>query len=465
VAVRSLPGAHPGTAGRILAKALSAPGGLAVALVLPPLFLHVDHQPGTTVHVGSVGVRVALSDICVLILAVAALVAGIRSGFGRLRAGKWVWIAGATLLAMIAAATLYGRAVHSDYRLGTHAVTAAKFAEYALIALAVPLLVRTLADLGALLAGLTAWSTAATVTALMQFFGADVASAWPAGRRQPSFLGHHDFAALSGATLALALAAIALGPAWPFGRLLPAVAGVGGGIGMIISGSSAGAIGVIAAAGLAALLVRMRSGITLRRVAGLATVVAVVSAGVVVLRGHDFDQFLRWLGVRPAEQTTSQDVQSYAQRTVLLYIGWRIFEGHPVAGVGWQASSQHSSYAPYLADAHREFPHTAAKAFPGPGHEYGVQNAWVQALADLGVIGFALLLAFFATALVLAGRVALRGPPADSLGGLVAFLWLLVAGAVWTALGLVAGIPLDALVWLSAGLAVVAAAGVRDVHA
>jgi O-antigen ligase len=465
VAVRSLPGAHPGAAGRILEKALSAPGGLAVALVLPPLFLHVDHQPGTTVHVGSVGVHLALSDFCVLILAAAGLASGIRSGFGRLRAGIPVWIAGAALLAMIGAATLYGRAVHSDYHLGTHAVTAAKFAEYALLALVLPLLVRTLADLGALLAGLTAWSVAATVTALIQFFGADVASAWPAGRRQPSFLGHHDFAALSGATLALAFAAIALDAAWPFGRPLAVVAGLAGGVGLILSGSSAGAVGAIAAAALAALLVRLRSGITLRRVAGLAAIVAVVSAGVVVLRGHDFDQFLRWVGVRPAEQTTSQDVQSYAQRTVLLYIGWRIFLGHPIGGVGWQASSQHSSYAPYLADARRRFPHTAAQAFPGPGHEYGVQNAWVQALADLGVAGFALLVAFFASGLFLAGRVALRGPPGDSVVGLVAFLWLLIAAGVWTALGLVAGIPLDALVWLSAGLAVVAAAGLRHVDA
>jgi hypothetical protein len=464
VAVRSLPGAAPGAPGRLLERALSAPRGLAVALVLPPLFLHVDHQPGFTVHVGSVVVHGALSDLCVLLLAAVALAVGVRQGFGRLRAGRPVWIAGSLLLAMVAAATLYGRAVHPDYRLGTHAVTAAKFAEYALLALAVPLLVRTLADLGVFLAGLTAWSAAATVTALIQFFGGDVASAWPAGRRQPSFLGHHDFAALSGASLALAFVAIVLGKAWPLGRTLPIAAGLAGGIGLVLSGSSAGAVGAIAAAALAAVLVRIRSGITLRRVAALAGIVAAVSGGVVVLRGHDFDQFLRWVGARPAEQTTSRDIQSYAQRTVLLYIGWRIFLGHPIAGVGWQASSQHSSYAPYLAAAHRRFPHTAAKAFPAPGHEYGVQSAWVQALADLGVVGFALLVGFFATGLVTAGRAALRAPPEAALGGLVAFLWLLIAAGVWTALGLVVGIPLDALVWLSAGLAVTAAAGLGHVE-
>ena len=444
---------------------LAAPGGLAVAVALPPLFLHVDHQPGTTLHLGSAGVHIALSDVCVVALALAALAAGLRRGFGPLRAGKPVWIAGAALLVMVGSATLYGRAVHSDYRLATHAVTAAKFAEYALLALAVPLLVRSSRDLATLLRGLTAWSAAATVVALMQFFGADVAAAWPAGRRQPSFLGHHDFAALSGATLALALAAIALGRAWPFGRALPIAAGLAGGIGLVLSGSSAGAIGATVAALLAALAVRFRGGITLRRVAGLAAVVGSVSVGVVVLRGHDFDQFVRWLGIRPAEKTTSRDVQSYAQRTVLLYIGWRIFLDHPAVGVGWQASSQHSSYAPFLADAHREFPGTAAKAFPGPGHEYGVQNAYVQALADLGVVGFLILASFLATVLSVAARTAVRGPPDASAEAIVGLLWLVVAAGVWTALGLVAGIPLDALLWLAVGLTVAAAAKARNVDA
>lgn len=445
--------------------AAKAAGGIAVALALPPLFLHVDHQPGTTVHLGSVGVHIALSDVCVLALAAVALGVGLRLGFGPLRAGRTVWIGGAALLAMVAAATLYGRAVHGDYALGTHAVTAAKFAEYALLALAIPLLVRTLAALHAVLAGLTAWSAAATVVALMQFFGAGFADAWPAGRRQPSFVGHHDLAALSGASLALALIAIALGPAWLFGRTLAVTAGVAGGLGLVLSGSSAGAIGAIGAAALVALLVRLRSGISLRRVAALAGVVGAVTGGVLVLRGHDFDQFLRWLGVRPAEQTTSRDVQTYAQRTVLLYIGWRIFLDHPAVGVGWHASSHRSSYAPYLDDAHRRFPDTAEKAFPAPGREYGVQNAYMQALADMGILGFTVLVAFLGTVLAVAGRVALRGPPAVASGAFVALLWLVVAAVVWSAIGLVAGIPVDALIWIAAGLAVASAARAKNVPA
>jgi O-antigen ligase len=174
---------------------------------------------------------------------------------------------------------------------------------------------------------------------------------------------------------------------------------------------------------------------------------------------------VRWLGIRPAEQTTSRDVQTYAQRTVLLYIGGRIFLDHPVVGVGWQASADRSSYAPYLDDAHRRFPDTAEKAFPAPGREYGVQNAYVQALAELGVIGFAVLVTFLGVVFAVAGRVALRAPPAIASGAFVALLWLVVAAVVWSAIGLVAGIPLDALIWLAAGLAAASAAGARNVRA
>jgi hypothetical protein len=40
-----------------------------------------------------------------------------------------------------------------------------------------------------------------------------------------------------------------------------------------------------------------------------------------------------------------------------------------------------------------------------------------------------------------------------------------VAMGVWTALGLVAGLPLDGLTWLALGLAVAAASGANRAHA
>ena len=101
------------------------------------------------------------------------------------------------------------------------------------------------------------------------------------------------------------------------------------------------------------------------------------------------------------------------------------------------------------------------KAFPSPEHPYGIQNAYVQALADLGAIGFVLLLATFAAGIFLAARVAIRGSPEGLLAGTLAGAWLLLVMGTWTAVGLVAGVPLDALTWIALGLAAAAAAGAR----
>jgi len=80
-----------------------------------------------------------------------------------------------------------------------------------------------------------------------------------------------------------------------------------------------------------------------------------------------------------------------------------------------------------------------------------VQNAYVQAASDLGLIGLVLWLAPFAIALVLA--LGANAPP-----GAVATFAILAAMGVWLGQGLVAGIPLDAVTWLGFGLAATAAA-------
>jgi hypothetical protein len=73
-------------------------------------------------------------------------------------------------------------------------------------------------------------------------------------------------------------------------------------------------------------------------------------------------------------------------------------------------------------------------------------------LADLGIVGFALLAAMVVSALVAAGRLALRAPPELARLGLVTLAWLLLAVAVVSGVGLYAGIPVDALLWLGIGL-------------
>jgi O-antigen ligase len=80
-----------------------------------------------------------------------------------------------------------------------------------------------------------------------------------------------------------------------------------------------------------------------------------------------------------------------------------------------------------------------------------VQNAYVQAAADLGIVGVVLWLAPFVLALFLA--LGANAPP-----GAVATFVVLAAMGVWIGQGLVAGIPLDAATWLGFGLAATAAA-------
>ena len=443
----------------MLERPLVSFGGLVVGLALPPIFLHVDYQPGIGLHVGSTSVHLFLSDFAVLAVGLAGLALGLVAGFRPLRAGLPVWIFGASFLAFVAAATFYPLARSGPYDWRTHVVTAGKFAEYGLLAVALPLLVRHRCDLSLLLSALVAWSLAATTVGVVQFFGGSISGGWPAGRRQPSFLGHHDFAALSGAALALGLVAIAL-PAWRVNRGPAAAAGLSGAVGLVISGSTAGAIGLAVGAGAAAGVAALRGALSLRRLLALGAISAIVLAGVVSLRSGDFDQFLRFFGVRRHETVTQRNVQTYVQHTLLDYIGLRIFLGHPVVGAGWQASEKEPTvYEPYLPAAHRRFPHAAPLSFPSPARPYGIQNAYVQALADLGIVGFLLFVGLLATGLYRAGRSALRAPPAEAAPALAAGVWLLVAMGIWSAVGLVAGIPLDALFWIALGLAATVAAG------
>jgi O-antigen ligase len=440
------------------ALTLSLPASVVLAAALPILFLHVDYQPGFTVHTGGANEHVVLSDLVLLAVGVAALVSGLRRGFAPLRAGLPIWIAGGVFLLDVAAGSVYPKLWASGYEASTHTVTAAKFAEYALLALAVPLLVRTRRDVEIVAGTLIVWSVAATTAGIAQIFGADILEAWTAGRRQPSFLGHHDFAALSGAVLAIGLIGIALRPVWRLRPLVIGVALVSGGLGLIVSGSSAGAIGLGIGVAAMAILARVRGWLDLRRGLAVGAVTGVVLGGVFVLRADDFNQFLRFVGIGRA-QVQQNGVQSYVQRTLLVYIGWRIFEDNPIGGAGWQASSEERVYGPYLPAAHREFPGTPELAFPSPEHPWGVQNAYVQALSDLGVVGLIAFLSLLVSAVVILVRPALRAPPAVAVAALVALVWLVLVAGVLSALGLVAGIPTDALLWLTMGSCVLAAGG------
>jgi O-antigen ligase len=242
-----------------------------------------------------------------------------------------------------------------------------------------------------------------------------------------------------------------------------AVALASGILGLVVAGSIAAAGGLAAGTLAVALAARGRFSTTPRQYVALLAVVAAVAGGVAAVRGDALEDFLRFLGVRGDEPPVG--VETYAQRTVLAYIGIRIFADNPVAGVGWQRSARPDVFEPYLDDAHRRFPDVVELAFPAPGREWGVQNLYIQMLADAGVIGLALLLGVGAAGLLLAWRTAVHaGDPWAAGAGLVALGALLTLAGEWASLGIVPGIPLQAATSLALGLAAAGAARVEDLR-
>ena len=446
-----------------------SPGALLLVAAVPFLFLHAEYQPG--VEVGEIGIETA--DILVAAVAIACFAAArARARLLLLRPALPIWIGAGALLGWIAAATVYGELRHEGYPLGDNAVTAAKFAEYAVLALGVPLLLRTRDEVELLVGVVIAWSVVMTLVGLLQFVGwIDEFEGRRPLQREPAYVGKEDFPALSAAALCVAFVVIALRTPERRAHAATAVAAVTGVVGLILGGALAGALGTVLAAGGAATLAWRRRLLTVRRALALAALTAVVVAGVGVMRSGEISDYLAFLGIE--EKDERGDVETYSHRTLLAYIGIRVWLDEPVLGVGWQGSSREYAYAPHLPAAHDRFPDLPDEAFPSPEHEWGVHNGYVQALADMGVPGLLVLLAPLLAGLALAWRVARgasgtvpRSPegvgPADDVA-LLGALWLLVVAALINARGLVAGVPGDALLWLALGL--IAAAAARSTRA
>lgn len=431
---------------------------LVLAAAIPLLFIHVHYQPGVVLHAGSTSVHAYLSDFAVLAVVAAALVAGAVSGWAPIRTGRPLWIAAVLFFAWVLVELAWGRHVSSTgYALHEHAVTAAKFFEYALLAPAVPLLLRTTRDLAVAAWSLVAWNALAAVVGLAQFFGAALFMAdGRGGVRQASFLGSSDWAALSAATLLVGIVGLAL-PRLHIGRALATVATVGGVVGMIIAGALASVIGLATALVVLAAVLLVRREIDLRRLAAVAAAGLVVLAGTVAIRSSDLNAFRNFVNSAPASSQSSADrTPSYAHRTLLSWLGYEIWRDHPALGVGWEGTTEPAVFDPYLPAAHRRFPNEVPLAFPSASRRYGVQDAWIEAAADLGAVGLVLWAALFAAAAWLAGRAALMLGSATSVYALMGtglLAWL------WAAQGFYAGIPLDAVTWLVFG---VAALGLRS---
>ena len=430
-------------------------GALVLAIAIPFLFIHERFQPTVVVGAGSTSIDVRISDAAIMLVLVAAVIAAARGGLARLRPARWLWVLGGLLLVWLAFQTVRPSS-RGDAHFDDHLVSYLKLVEYALLAVCVPLLVRRRHDL-TLVAGATVlWSAIATVVALLQLLGLDIFAASSAGWRYPSFLGRHDLAALSALAIGLAAATMLAGRSRMPAKRLFVLALASGLLGLVLAGSVAAAGGfALGAVGLW-LAARRPFAPSGRQVLALAATCVVVVLGVTTVRSAALEDFLRFVGLHGNE--SAQGVESYSQRTVLAYIGLRIFEDNPVIGVGWQRSSRPDVFEPYLDDARARFPDVVDLAFPAEGREWGVQNLYIQMLADAGVIGLALTLGVGVAGLLLAWRAAARAPTPWAVGGgLLVVCALVTLAAEWASLGIVAGIPLQAATCLLLGLA---AAGV-----
>jgi hypothetical protein len=432
----------------VLPRDISA-GALVLAVTLPVVFLHVRFQP--SIALGPVTFK--LSDALVVLTALTAAALAVRRGLAPLRPGIPVWATGAALMLWIGAAVFYPLLSSRVYPWRTHLVTAGEFAEYALLAPAVPLLIRRRSDALLALGTLVAWSLVATVVGLLQWSGWNIAAGWGQGHREPSLLGTQDFAAFSAMTLGLGIVSMLWGVR---GRLRIAAwtAVATGLIGFVLGGATSGVIGLVPAVAIA-VAVAARRGLV-RRAALAAAVAATVlaSLGVVVYRSGDFGQFFSFLGVKQASAQAATHIETYPQHTLLAYIGLRIWLHHPIAGAGFEASKDYATFGRELPAAHARFPHVAPRSFPSATRIYGVQDIYVQALADLGVVGLLMLLALFGTGIWRALPTALRGPPGDAFAAVLGVVWLVLSLGFWTAQGIIAGIPLDAVMWLGFGAVV-----------
>jgi hypothetical protein len=267
-------------------------------------------------------------------------------------------------------------------------------------------------------------------------------------QREPSYIGIHELGVFSGTALTIAFATILTLRRHRLGW----VGGVAGGFGVALAAALDAVGGVAVAAAAAAAVAARRGLLSVRRALLLAAIVAAVAVASVTLRASAVSAFFEFLGVTPASTQTNENVQSYSHRTLLGYIGVRIWLDHPVAGAGWQESHEPAAFERHLAAAHRRFPHEPDAAFPSRAHRWGVQNGVIQTLADLGVIGFVLLALVVALALRLALRTARGDDGERAHSGTVALAALIVAVAVFTGTGLLPGTSVEAMLWVAVGL-------------
>ena len=329
-------------------------------------------------------------------------------------------------------------------------VAAAKLLEYGVLALGFVLFVRRRLQLWLLVAVLVAFTVVAVGYGLLAFFDAPfVESRFPT-RRQPSFLGEHDLAALSTMTLAVGLAAL-FTPAHRLGRL-PLVAGIAGAVGVVLGAALAGLLGLYLAAGAIVVVALTRGAATKRAVGLTAAATAGITIGVVALRSGDVGAFLRSLGIGERQDDPFGNAASWNERLIDAYVGGRIFLENPVIGTGWHGLLPPDEYVQFIDDARARFPDQPASYFPSE-HGFIPQQTYDQVLYELGIVGALLFVVLAFVTVRAAARVA-RTWPRDDPDEPAAYLpaaWVGALAGGLSGAALFGGIPLAAIFWLTIG--------------
>jgi O-antigen ligase len=132
-----------------------------------------------------------------------------------------------------------------------------------------------------------------------------------------------------------------------------------------------------------------------RRVVAVRALRAAMALGVGVVLAYGLASV-----IRPENLPTSQNFResSAGQRTVLAVAGLEIAERHPVIGVGWRRSEEPEVIgdAELNAELRARFPNTPHEYFPDVSPA-SVHNAYIQVVADLGLIGLGLFLLMLAS--------------------------------------------------------------------
>ena len=382
-------------------------------------------QPSVNVGLGSTQASVVPGDILLVVLGLVALWTLARQPQTR---ATWIALAGAAAFCLLVLGTGAANSASAF-------VSGAKLVELAALCLGVLTLARTTTRFEAIVDLLIVFTIAADLVGLVQFLHT--------GGRQASFLGEHDFAALATLPLLYGLARELAGER----RRRTVVAIVAGAVGCILGAALASLLGLYLGAAALLVVAAAHRRLTLPKLLVVTGVVAVVTAGTLVLRAGDLGFLQSWFG-KPASRP-GQYAASWSQRLIYAYIGEKVFTAHPLLGTGWYGDLPPREFTVYLPAARARFPDQPARYFPPADKPFIPQQAWDEILYELGLAGALAMLVFVGSLARLTIRASRRGA---EVAASIPAAWLAATIGALAGEGLFGGTPLAATFWLVAGV-------------